>query len=113
MSDYVTVNRANWDERAAAHAASRDYAVDGGTADPQFLGGLARFDRPRLADLAGLRGVHRQWTRDAPGASSVGTTVPPWDAFAGQMAVDSAGDWRLADQPERLAASYRLQAVKQ
>jgi hypothetical protein len=29
------------------------------------------------------------------------------------VTVDDAGEWRLADQSERLAASYTLQAVKE
>ena len=28
VEDYADLNRASWDERAPAHAASRDYAVD-------------------------------------------------------------------------------------
>ena len=37
----------------------------------------------------------------------------PWNALPGQMAYDEATEeWRLADAPERLAASYTLQAVK-
>jgi hypothetical protein len=34
----------------------------------------------------------------------------PWEAIPGQMTKDSAGEWRLTDRPERLAASYTLQA---
>src|SRR5687768_10799503 len=60
MLDYRTVNRANWDERAAAHAASPDYAVDRFAADPDFLSDVVRFDLPRLGDVTGLRGVHLQ-----------------------------------------------------
>ncbi len=60
MDDYRTVNRANWDERAPAHAASPDYAVDRFVADPQFLSHVVRFDLPRLGDIAGLRGIHLQ-----------------------------------------------------
>jgi SAM-dependent methyltransferase len=60
MSDYRVVNRANWDERAPAHAASPDYAVDQFTADPEFLSGVVRFDQPLLGDIRGLRGVHLQ-----------------------------------------------------
>ena len=60
MSDYVTINRANWDERATAHAASSDYAFDRFVSDPEYLSGVVRFDRPRLGDLTGLRGVHLQ-----------------------------------------------------
>ena len=36
----------------------------------------------------------------------------PWCALPGLMAVDDRGEWRLTDRPERLAASYTLQAVK-
>lgn len=36
----------------------------------------------------------------------------PWDALPGQMQQDDAGEWRLRDRPERLAASYTLTAVK-
>jgi SAM-dependent methyltransferase len=34
----------------------------------------------------------------------------PWEALPGQMTKDNAGEWRLTDRPERLAASYTLQA---
>jgi len=36
----------------------------------------------------------------------------PWEALSGQMVVDNAGEWRLNTAPERLAASYTLQAIK-
>ncbi len=54
------VNLANWDERAPAHAASPDYSVEEFVADPEFLSHVVRFDRPRLGDIAGARGVHLQ-----------------------------------------------------
>ena len=60
MTDYVLINRANWDERAPAHAASRDYGVDRFVEDPAHLSGVVRFDRPLLGDLTGLRAVHLQ-----------------------------------------------------
>jgi SAM-dependent methyltransferase len=60
MSDYREINRANWDERAPAHFASPDYAVESFLADPEFLSGVVRFDVPLLGDVAGLRGVHLQ-----------------------------------------------------
>jgi SAM-dependent methyltransferase len=60
MEDYLLVNRANWDERAAAHAASPGYAVERFVADREFLSHVVRFDLPRLGDVAGLRGVHLQ-----------------------------------------------------
>lgn len=36
----------------------------------------------------------------------------PWDFLAGATAQDARGEFRLKDRPERLAASYTLQAVK-
>jgi SAM-dependent methyltransferase len=60
IPDYVRFNRANWDDRAPAHAASADYAVDEFRADPEFLSAVVRFDVPRLGDVSGLRGVHLQ-----------------------------------------------------
>jgi SAM-dependent methyltransferase len=56
----LATNRARWDERAPAHAASPDYAVDRFALDPDFLSDVVRFDLPRLGDVRGLRGVHLQ-----------------------------------------------------
>jgi SAM-dependent methyltransferase len=56
----VILNRAAWDERAPAHAASPDYDVAGLVADPARLSDVVRFDRPRLGDIAGQRCVHLQ-----------------------------------------------------
>ncbi|HUZ53961.1 MAG TPA: class I SAM-dependent methyltransferase [Streptosporangiaceae bacterium] len=60
MEHYGAVNKANWDERVAAHAASPDYHVDEFIADPSYLSEVARFDLPLLGDVSGLRGVHLQ-----------------------------------------------------
>jgi SAM-dependent methyltransferase len=60
MGDYVAINKAMWDERAPAHAASPDYGFDRFISDPQHLSGVVRFDRPRLGNLMGQRGVHLQ-----------------------------------------------------
>jgi SAM-dependent methyltransferase len=60
MGRYEDVNRENWDERAPAHAASPDYAVDRFVEDPAFLSDVVRFDLPRLGDIAGARGIHLQ-----------------------------------------------------
>ena len=60
MDDYRDVNRANWDERAAAHAASPDYSVSRFTEDPAFLSEVVTFDLPRLGDIKGLDAVHLQ-----------------------------------------------------
>ena len=60
MDDYRDVNRASWDERAPAHAASPDYAVARFIDDPSFLSEVVSFDLPRLGDIAGLEAVHLQ-----------------------------------------------------
>ena len=60
VNDYSEINKANWDERAPAHAASPGYAIDRFLADPEFLSDVVRFDLPLLGDIRGLRGVHLQ-----------------------------------------------------
>lgn len=60
MDDYAELNRANWDERAPAHAASPGYAIRRFLAEPDFLSDVVRFDRERLGDITGLRGLHLQ-----------------------------------------------------
>ena len=60
MGDSLEVNRAAWDERAPAHAASPGYAVERFLSDPGFISEVVRFDLPRLGDVAGLDGVHLQ-----------------------------------------------------
>lgn len=60
MDDYRSVNRANWDERAPAHAKSPGYAVARFLEDPRFLSHVVRFDLPLLGDILGQRGVHLQ-----------------------------------------------------
>ena len=60
MEDYRDVNRANWDDRVGAHAASPDYAVARFTDDPSFLSDVVRFDAARLGDIEGLDAVHLQ-----------------------------------------------------
>lgn len=57
---YVEVNRASWDERAPAHAASPDYGLGRFVDDPKFVSDIVRFDLPRLGDIGGVRGVHLQ-----------------------------------------------------
>jgi SAM-dependent methyltransferase len=60
VSDYLGLNRSNWDERAPAHAASPGYQVHLFADDPQHLSRVVRFDLPRLGDLTGLDCVHLQ-----------------------------------------------------
>jgi SAM-dependent methyltransferase len=58
--DYRALNRANWDERAPAHARSPGYAVASFHEDPDYLSHVVRFDLPLLGSVDGLRGAHLQ-----------------------------------------------------
>jgi SAM-dependent methyltransferase len=60
VEDYREINRLSWDERAPAHAASPDYALQSFVEDPSFLSHVVRFDEPLLGDITGLRAVHLQ-----------------------------------------------------
>lgn len=51
MSDYVAVNRANWDSRVPHHVAA--YGQELFRDDPQHLSGVVRFDRPGWAGRRG------------------------------------------------------------
>lgn len=59
-ADYRAVNLASWEERAPAHARAPEYDLDRFAADPDFVSGVVAFDRPRLGDIRGQRGVHLQ-----------------------------------------------------
>lgn len=54
------VNRANWDDRAIAHAASSEYGLERFIEDRSFLSNVVRFDLPRLGAVDGLDAVHLQ-----------------------------------------------------
>ena len=60
MDDSRELNLNAWNERASAHAQSPDYAFERFLAEPDFLSGVVRFDRPLLGDIAGQRAVHLQ-----------------------------------------------------
>src|SRR5947209_10115549 len=101
MTDYRTVNRANWDERAPAHAASPDYAFARFVEDPAFLSDVVRFDLPRLGDVAGLRGVHLQ--------CHIGTDTVSLARLGARMTgLDFSGP--AIEQARRLAASAGTEA---
>ena len=59
-TDHRALNRANWDERADAHASSPDYDVERFVTDPRYLSDVVRAELPLLGDVSGLRGVHLQ-----------------------------------------------------
>ncbi len=60
MDHFRRTNLANWNERAAPHAASVDYAVERIATEPTFVSSVVRFDLARLGDVAGLDAVHLQ-----------------------------------------------------
>jgi SAM-dependent methyltransferase len=60
VDESLRINRASWDERAPAHAASPGYSVGRFLSDPAFISDVVRFDLPRLGDVTGLTGVHLQ-----------------------------------------------------
>jgi len=95
---YVAVNRASWDERAPAHAASVDYAVKRFIEDPAFLSDVVRFDIPRLGDISGVRGVHLQCHIGTDtislarlGARMTGLDLSPASLEQARMLSDQAG----------------------
>ena len=88
MTDYRDVNRANWDDRAQAHAASPGYHVERFAADPSYLSEAVRFDRALLGDVAGLRGVHLQCHigTDTVSLSRLGASMTGLDFSAASLA---------------------------
>ncbi len=60
MADYWEINRANWDQRAAVHAASTSYNLGRLVDDPAALSGVVSHDAPYLGDLSGLDVCHLQ-----------------------------------------------------
>jgi SAM-dependent methyltransferase len=107
MSDYRAINRASWDERVPAHAASLDYALQRFEEDPEFLSGVVRFDLPRLGDVGGARGVHLQCHigTDTISLARLGAGMTGLDFSAPAVAqaaalakrVDAAADFVQAD----------------
>ena len=58
MSDYVEVNRANWDSRVMHHVAA--YDLDSFRSDSTHLSHVVQFDLPRLGSISDLDVVHLQ-----------------------------------------------------
>ncbi|HEY5978384.1 MAG TPA: class I SAM-dependent methyltransferase [Microlunatus sp.] len=107
MDEYLALNRAMWDERAPAHAASPDYGVERYVCDPDHLSDVVTFDRPRLGDLTGLRGAHLQCHigTDTLSLARLGATMTGLDfstasieqARALASATGTAIDYHVAD----------------
>jgi len=81
VEDYRKLNRANWDERAPAHANSPDYNVQGYIDDSALIGHVVQFDQGLLGDLRGVRGVHLQCHigTDTVGLSRLGAQMTGLD----------------------------------
>lgn len=96
MDDYRTVNRALWDERAPAHAASADYGLSRFIDDPTYLSNVVQFDLPLLGSVDGRRGVHLQ--------CHIGTDTLSLSRLGAQM---TGLDFSAAalDEARRLAAA--------
>lgn len=97
--EYLTLNKANWDDRAPAHAASPDYRVEQYVADPTFIGDVVGFDRPRLGDLTGVRGIHLQChigtdtvSLSRLGAQMTGLDFSPASLAEARRLVERSGD---------------------
>jgi SAM-dependent methyltransferase len=58
MSDYIAVNRANWNSRVEHHV--RAYDLERFRSDPGFLSHVVTFDIPRLGSVVDLDVVHLQ-----------------------------------------------------
>jgi SAM-dependent methyltransferase len=58
MSDYLEVNRMNWDSRVPIHL--KGYSLGKFRNDPKYISDVVRFDLPLLPDVAGLEGIHLQ-----------------------------------------------------
>jgi SAM-dependent methyltransferase len=58
VSNYIEVNKANWDSRVPHHI--KGYDLDNFRNDPTFLSDVVRFDLPRLGNITGLDVVHLQ-----------------------------------------------------
>ena len=112
MTNYLEVNRANWDERAPAHAASPDYAVEEFIADPDHLSDVVRFDLPLLGDVRGLRGVHLQCHigTDTLSLARLGANMTGLD-FSGASVAEARRLSELAKTPVQFVESNVYDAL--
>lgn len=100
MHDHRSVNRAYWDERAPAHAASPDFAFDAYATDRERISDIVRFDLPLLGDVAGLDGVHLQCHigSDTVSLSRLGARMTGLD-FSPASLVEARRLAQLAQEP--------------
>lgn len=58
MTDYLDLNKQNWDSRVPIHL--QGYALEKFRQDPKYISDVVRFDLPYLPDVKGLEGIHLQ-----------------------------------------------------
>jgi SAM-dependent methyltransferase len=102
VDEYLEINRAHWDSRAPAHAASPGYALDRFVEDPTFLSHVVRFDRELLGDLSGVRGVHLQCHigTDTMSLARLGATMTGVDLSPASLAQARSLAQRLGQEVE-------------
>jgi SAM-dependent methyltransferase len=102
VDEYLNVNRANWNERAPVHAASRFYNLDRYAEDPTALSSIVQFDVPRLGDITGSRGVHLQCHigTDTVSLSRLGAHMTGLDFSAASIAEARKLAERIGDDTE-------------
>ena len=112
MADYRDVNLANWNDRAAAHAASPDYPVAELIDDPGALSKVVSFDRDLLGPLTGQRGIHLQCHigTDTISLSRLGATMTGLD-FSDKSLDEARRIARLAGADVRFVQSDVYDAV--
>ncbi|HIT77001.1 MAG TPA: class I SAM-dependent methyltransferase [Candidatus Avipropionibacterium avicola] len=113
-------NAANWDQRAAVHAGSPGYGLQGYLDDPARISATVAFDRPDLGALDGVQGIHLQCHLGTDtislarlGATMIGLDLSPESvAVANQLAERTGDDARFVasnvyDAPAALAEAGR------
>jgi SAM-dependent methyltransferase len=112
VTDYLDVNKANWDERAPAHASSPDYGVEKFIGDRDHLSGVVTFDLPLLGDVSGLRGVHLQCHigTDTISLARLGASMTGLD-FSGASVAEARRLSELAKTPVEFVESNVYDAL--
>lgn len=96
-SDYLEINRANWDSRVPLHL--QGYNLDKYETDPSALSDVVRFDLERLGSIDGLRGIHLQChigtdtiSLARQGAEMVGLDLSPASIVAAREIANRVGN---------------------
>jgi 2-polyprenyl-3-methyl-5-hydroxy-6-metoxy-1,4-benzoquinol methylase len=111
--EHFAINKAWWNERAPAHAASEFYAVSQLIEERTRLSDVVRFDVPRLGDIKGQRGIHLQCHigTDTVSLHRLGAEMTGLDfsseslAIARRIAADAGADVTFVESDVYSAAS--------